>query len=151
METVAEAAAQVLTPEPTYAKATYKVFDPATGTYVEQEMQVPATPPAAPYQQQTVYAPQPQQQEKSPAVRPQTPPPVLVYNEKTGQYEPQYQMTEATPVPAPAEKKTTKTTKQEKTIAEKMLDNFTRSTASGAGYSVGRTISRGILGVFGIK
>ena len=58
---------------------------------------------------------------------------------------------EATPVPAPAEKKTTKTTKQEKTIAEKMLDNFTRSTASGAGYSVGRTISRGILGVFGIK
>ena len=151
METVAEAAAQVLTPEPTYAKATYKVFDPATGTYVEQEMQVPAAPPAAPYQQQTVYAPQPQQQPQSPAVRPQTPPPVLVYNEKTGQYEPQYQMTEATPVPAPAEKKTTKTTKQEKTIAEKMLDNFTRSTASGAGYSVGRTISRGILGVFGIK
>ena len=28
---------------------------------------------------------------------------------------------------------------------------FTRSTASGAGYTMGRTISRGILGIFGIK
>ena len=32
-----------------------------------------------------------------------------------------------------------------------MLENFTRSTASGAGYTMGRTISRGILGIFGIK
>ena len=38
-----------------------------------------------------------------------------------------------------------------KSLGERMLDNFTRSTASGAGYTMGRTISRGILGVFGIK
>ncbi len=148
METVAEAAAEVLTPEVAYARTTYKVFDPATGTYVEQPSQAPAMP-QAPYQQQTVYAPQPPAQASSPAVRPQSPPPVLVYNQATGQYEPQYQMPQAAPVQE--EKKTARTTKKEKTIAEKMLDNFTRSTASGAGYSVGRSISRGILGVFGIK
>ena len=41
--------------------------------------------------------------------------------------------------------------KKTKSIGEKMLDNFTRSTASGAGYTVGRSISRGYTKVFGIK
>ncbi|HOQ63723.1 MAG TPA: hypothetical protein PKZ39_07130, partial [Clostridia bacterium] len=82
----------------------------------------------------------------------QAPPPVLVYNPQTGQYEPQHQMPvvqePAREVKAP---KPAKTTRTEKSMAQKMLDNFTRSTASGAGYTMGRTISRGILGIFGIK
>ena len=155
MGEAAQAAADILTPEPTYQKATFKVFDPATGTYIEQEAPAPvqpAQPAQSAYQQQTVYAPQPPQAQpqQAPAVRPQTPPPVLVYNEKTGQYEPQYQMTEAQEV-KPAKAQPRASTRQEKNLAEKMLDNFTRSTASGAGYTMGRTISRGILGVFGIK
>jgi hypothetical protein len=49
------------------------------------------------------------------------------------------------------EKEAKKTTRTVKTIGEKMLDNFTRSTASGAGYTMGRTLSRGILDILGIK
>jgi hypothetical protein len=41
--------------------------------------------------------------------------------------------------------------KKEKTLAERMIENVARSTASGAGYTIGRTLSRNILGVFGIK
>lgn len=122
---------------------TFKVYDPASGTYVEREMQQPAVyaPPAQP---QTVYAPQPQYpaQPQQPAY--QEAPPVLVYNPKTGQYEPQAQ-------PAQQPAKPEKAQKQQPSTAERMLQSFTRSTASGAGYTVGRSITRNILGVFGIK
>jgi hypothetical protein len=98
-----------------------------------------------------VYAPQPQYpaqpQPGQPA--PQQPawqetPPVLVYNPKTGQYEPQAQ-------PAGKEAKPAKEPRQQPSTVERMLQSFTRSTASGAGYTVGRSITRNILGVFGIK
>ena len=137
-----------LAPEqPTVQAMTFKVFDPATGTYVEREM----TPPAAyaPPPSQTVYAPQPQaqppavQQPQMPAM-PQGTPPVLVYNPKTGQYEPQ-EITRA------EKAKAEKPVKQQPTTLDRMLQSFTRSTASGAGYAVGRSITRNILGVFGIK
>ncbi|HSK69540.1 MAG TPA: helicase HerA-like domain-containing protein [Candidatus Limnocylindria bacterium] len=119
---------------------TMQVFDPATGQYVTREMQAQVSYP--------VPAPAPQ----PPARRvEQAPAPVLVYNPATGQYEP-YRgdlPTAAARETKPA--KAPRTVRTEKSLAEKMLDNFTRSTASGAGYSVGRTITRGILGVFGIK
>lgn len=131
---------------------TFKVYDPATGDYVEREMQQPAYAPAP--KSQTVYAPQSQAPAQSaprqPAVQQQAPdyqevPPVLVYNPRTGQYEPQ----------APAERKSagrvTREPKRQPSTVERMLQSFTRSTASGAGYAVGRSITRNILGVFGIK
>ena len=124
--------------EPQIQRSTIQVFDPASGKYVEREMQ---SAPAYPVPQ---AAPVPAQVRKVE----QTPPPVLVYNPATGQYEPQHQ------VPAVQESKPAKeprTTKAVKGLGERMLDNFTRSTASGAGYTMGRTISRGILGIFGIK
>ena len=137
---VVEPAAQA---EPLPQKSSIQVFDPATGQYVERDMQQPVSYPAP--QPSWQPAPQPQQQVRKVE---QAPPPVLVYNPQTGQYEPQHQ------VPAKAEPKPAKEPKVQKTVkslGEKMLDNFTRSTASGAGYSVGRTITRGILGIFGIK
>lgn len=125
-------------------RSVMQVFDPATGRYVEREMQT------QPEYQPPVYeepaAPVPTQVKKVE----QAPPPVLVYNQKTGQYEPQHQMptVQGQPVKEPKIAKTTKTVKG---LGERMLENFTRSTASGAGYTMGRTISRGILGIFGIK
>jgi DNA helicase HerA-like ATPase len=126
-------------PKSTFSKQSFKVFDPDTGTYVESVVEIPNVAVETKeinVPSQTIYAPQ------SESLVQQTPPPVLVYNTKTQQYEPQ-QLAQ----PERKEKMTRKT----KSIGEKMLDNFTRSTASGAGYTVGRTISRGILGVFGIK
>ena len=131
---------------------TFKAYDPATGTYVEREMQQPAAY-AQPVQPQTVYTPAPQvpaQQSYQPAApQPvyQEAPPVLVYNPQTGQYEPQ-----AVAAAKPQkEVKAQKEPKQQPTVAERLLQSFTRSTASGAGYTVGRSITRNILGVFGIK
>ncbi len=132
---------------------TFKVYDPATGAYVDRVVETPAAP--APQPSQTVYAPQPQQQiqqaqpyqaPQAPAV-PDAPPPVLVFNPKTGQYEPQTVEARKQPKAAPAPK----AEKQQPSTLERMLQNFTRSTASGAGYTVGRSITRNILGVFGIK
>ena len=129
--------------EPVPQKSTIQVFDPATGKYVEREMQSAVNYPAP----QPSWQPASQQAQQARKVE-QAPPPVLVYNRQTGQYEPQHQ------VPAQVDTQPVKEPKVQKTVkslGEKMLDNFTRSTASGAGYSVGRTITRGILGIFGIK
>ncbi len=129
--------------EPVPQKSTIQVFDTATGKYVEREMQSAVNYPAP----QPSWQPASQQAQQARKVE-QAPPPVLVYNRQTGQYEPQHQ------VPAQADTQPVKEPKVQKTVkslGEKMLDNFTRSTASGAGYSVGRTITRGILGIFGIK
>ena len=137
--TVEEAAA----PAPQPPKSAIQIFDPATGQYVTREMQNPVSYPAP----QQAPAPVPQQVKKVE----QAPPPVLVYNPQTGQYEPQSQLPTAQEPVKEVKVPKARTTKTEKSLAEKMLDNFTRSTASGAGYTMGRTISRGILGVFGIK
>ncbi|MHC1786995.1 MAG: helicase HerA-like domain-containing protein [Christensenellales bacterium] len=153
---VAEIPPQMMPPQgeavsaPAAATMSFKVYDPATGTYVEREIQAPIQP--AP-QSQTVYAPQaqvpgqiqPYQATQAPAV-PEAPPPVLVFNPKTGQYEPQV-------LTARQQKEAAqpKQAKEQPSALERMLQNFTRSTASGAGYTVGRSITRNILGVFGIK
>lgn len=133
----------------------FKVFDPQTGQYVEREVQAPAAP--APQPTQTAYAPQPaaqpQPQPQAPVPAPapqqapavQDPPPVLVFNPQTGQYEPQAIQKPKQAAKEPAAKK------QQPSTLDRMLQSFTRSTASGAGYTVGRTITRNVLGVFGIK
>ncbi len=137
--------------QPVYTAMTFKVFDPQTGAYVDREVSAPV--PAQPLPQpapvpmqalETTVAPPAQVPAQVPV---QTPPPVLVFNPKTGQYEPK--MEEEKPVKA----KTTaaKEPKKEKGLAERMLENVARSSASGAGYTIGRTITRNVLGVFGIK
>ena len=126
----AEDAAQGQEP-PQYVQQTFKVFDPATGSYTAQGAQSPAKS-EAPYQNQTVYTTQPQT-DISPAT------PKQVYKAESD-YPKQ-------PEKQPKEKPAKKT----KSMGEKMLDTFVTSTARGAGYNVGRTVSRGILGVFGIK
>lgn len=138
---------QVMEAEPVQAapqarKATFKVYDPAAGGYVDREVDLPQPAQAAPAPpvRQELARHQPQ----APAV--QEKPPVLVYNPQTGRYEPQPADRFASPK-QPAKR----AARREKSTAEKMLDNFTRSTASGAGYAVGRTITRNVLGMFGIK
>ena len=76
------------------SRATFKVFNPQTGTYEtrEVEMPVPAMPASVPQVTQTAAPMQ------APAV--QERPPVLVYNAKTGQYEPQDLKEYRAPAPA---------------------------------------------------
>ncbi len=107
-------------PLQTYAPTTFKVFDPATGTYVEREMG------AMPAVQQPQYA----QPAPVPAVQqPVMPAPV------------KQQKAVAEPKPK----------KQVKSTGQKLLDSFTGSIVRGAGGQIGRTVSRNILGIFGIK
>ena len=137
--TVAPAAQTAPQPQ----RSTIQVFNPSTGQYEEREMQAaPSYPAPAP-----VPAPEPAPVPAQARKVEQAPPPVLVYNPATGQYEPQ----DLKEYRAPAPVRKQAEPRKEKTVAQKMLDNFTRSTASGAGYQVGRSITRNILGVFGIK
>jgi DNA helicase HerA-like ATPase len=124
------------------APQTLQVFDPATGRYVTREMQTTVSYPVP----QPAFQPAAQVRKVE-----QAPPPVLVYNQKTGQYEARQQVPTVQAPPEAAPARAARVLKTEKSLAERMLDNFTRSTASGAGYSIGRTISRGILGIFGVK
>ena len=143
VEEVAQKAEQVF-------KTSFKVFDPATGQYVERQVEAPMAPePVSVPHPEPAPAPVPQPQQSVRKVE-QTPPPVLVYNPQTGQYEPQQVAVVKEKAPARVER-TAKTTRTVKSMGEKMLDNFTRSTASGAGYTMGRTLSRGILDILGIK
>lgn len=119
--------------EPAARKMGYKVFDPASGRYIVSEE-------AAPIEAQ-------QPMVRSVPARQSAPAPVLVFNPQTGQYEPQ----EAAHQELKAQKVSKAQLKKEKSLGEKMLENFMSSTVRGAGYSTGRSISRGILGVFGIK
>ena len=139
---------------PRVAKAAFKVFDPASGMYVEQaaDEEEPVTYAPPTYEQPPQNYQQPQQMVPAQprSITPQEAPPVLVFNRATGQYEPQQQVKDLKPAAQP-KAKAEKPVKKEKGLAEKMLDNFTRSTASGAGYTVGRSLSRGILGIFGMK
>ncbi len=150
---VAQEVAEGVAAIPRVAKAAFKVFDPASGMYVEQvadeEEPITYAPPADQQPMQAYKQPGQMVPAPSRTIAPQEMPPVLVYNPATGQYEPQ-QATVSRSSAQPKEK-AEKAVRKDKSFAEKMLDNFTRSTASGAGYSVGRSLSRGILGIFGMK
>ena len=132
-------------------KTTFKVFDPVTGQYVDRQVEAPRAPEpvVTPHQEPAAEQPAPAPQQSVRKVE-QAPPPVLVYNPQTGRYEPQQVVPAQEAAPARVERKT-KTTRTVKSFGEKMLENFTRSTASGAGYTMGRTLSRGILDILGIK
>lgn len=115
-----------------------RVFDPKTGKYVqlEEENYQQAQAP----ERQTLVANQmPRQQADVP--------PVLVYNPRTGQYEPETAVSTQSRQSVKAAPKG----RPQKSVGEKMLDNLVSSAVRGAGYNVGRSVSRGILGVFGLK
>ena len=115
-----------------------RVFDPKTGKYVqlEEENYQQAQAP----ERQTLVANQmPRQQADVP--------PVLVYNPRTGQYEPETAVSTQSRQSVKAAPKG----RAQKSVGEKMLDNLVNSAVRGVGYNVGRSVSRGILGVFGLK
>ncbi len=116
-----------------YVKQTFKVFDPNTGSYASlaPEPETSLNTPA-PYQNQTVYTAQTSVSEAEP------------YQNHNAREEHKTRSENTKP-------KKEKPAKKAKSIGEKMLDTFATSTARGAGYNVGRTISRGIMGIFGIK
>ncbi len=142
--------------EPSYRPVTFSVYNPATGTYEVQElpqMQQPVyTQPAQPVQQ-----PQPVQQ--TPQTVPAAPggqPPVLVWDPAAGQYVPQQtQQNTAVMDPVQTAKPVAKpketTAKPQKTYLQTMIDSFAKSATTSAGRETGRTITRTILGILGIK
>ncbi len=145
----AEAVPDEAPAQPAFTTMTFKVYDPQSGTYIDREVSAPApyAPPVpAPYVPPARSADAARPLPAQPAA--QEPPPVLVYNPNTGLYEPRPEREGKT---AKAGAGAAREAKKEKTVVERMLENFTRSTASGAGYTVGRSITRNILGVFGIK
>ena len=125
--------------QPVYKPMTFRVFNPVTGQYEEQVMtnvqqpvyQQPAQQPVM--EQQAAY-PVPQQP-VYPAAAPVSPAPVAQ---------------PAAPAEEPKKKKLAKKV-SEMTTAEKYLNTFTTSITSSAGREVGRTITRSILGILGIK
>ena len=139
-------------PEPSYQPMTFSVYNPQTGTYEVQEL---------PQMQQPVYAQpaqqaQPVQQTQAPAA-PGGQPPVLVWDPATGQYipqqAPQNMAVAEAPVQTakPAAKPKETNAKPQKTYLQTMIDSFAKSATTSAGRETGRTITRTILGILGIK
>ena len=114
------AAEQVLAQHVTY----FKVFNPETGQY--EDRPIPTLPSSA-------Y-------------------PMPVQAEISGPSASVPAVPDAVPVPAvpavPAKKPARK--RSEMTKAEQLLDSFATSAVNGAGRELGRTISRGLLGVLGL-
>ena len=151
--------------QPQYQPMTFSVYNPATGAYEVKEiaqMQAPV------YEQpQAQAAPQMQAAPQVPAVSAQ--PPVLVWDPATGQYVPQ--QAEAQPAQAAAKPsilqqaketvsnavsslagagQTTSGGKKEKTYVQQLMDSFAKSATTSAGRETGRTLSRNLLGIFGL-
>ena len=104
------------------ASVIFKVFDPASGTYVEREMMMPAQ--AMPVPVQNIPA-VPQQM---PAVTPA-----------------------AAPIPVEAKSvRTAKSTKKEKSFGGQLLESFARSATTSAARTVGNQLTRSLLGTLGL-
>ncbi|MBQ9263068.1 MAG: DUF853 family protein [Clostridia bacterium] len=113
-------------PAPQIVTATFRVYNPETGEYEERPIPtlqtiIPAAPNAKP---EFVQAPA---QETSVPV----PDAVVIPHVERPQ--------------KPAKKKS------EMTAAEQMIDSFAKSAVSSAGRELGRTLSRSLLGILGIK
>ena len=128
--------------QPVYKPMTFRVFNPVTGQYEEQVMpnvqqpvyqQTAQQPVQQPVMEQPAAYPVPQQP-VYPAAAPAEPVPVAQETEK----------------PKEKERKVAKKP-SEMTTAEKYLNSFLNSATTGAGREVGRTLSRSILGILGIK
>ena len=121
---------QVEAPQPVYQPMTFRVYNPETGKYEEKamgNMQLPVLQ-AQPLPQNTVT--------RSDAYR---------YNLPAQQ--------DAVVLPAKEEKKKKQPAKKrsEMTQAEQLFDSFTKSISSSAGREVGRSLSRTLLGILGLK
>lgn len=143
--------AQETQPVQQYAPMTFSVYNPQTGQYEQSALS---------QMQQPVLQAQPAVQTAvQPAAAQQAQPPVLVWDAGLGQYvaqqtaAPQQTLTRKAgdAVRQAAEKVSKAADKQEKSYGQKLADSFARSVTTSAGREVGRTVTRNILGIFGIK
>ena len=128
---VPEEMGQMEAPQPVYQPMSFRVYNPATGKYEETQLQSMQAPvlQASPLPQNAVT--------QSAAYR---------YNYPAVQ--------DAVPVPSKAKPKKEKTPakkRSEMTQAEQLFDSFTKSISSSAGREVGRSLSRTLLGILGLK
>ncbi len=123
-------------PQPTQnMPVIFKVFDPATGTYVEREAVLPQAP-AMPYQ-----APASVTQPAQPAVQ-QAKPTVLQGLSQILTGKPAVQ--EEKPV------KTAQKTTVQKSFGNQLLESFTKSATNSAGRTLGSQLTRSLLGTLGL-
>ena len=107
----------------------FKVYDPATGTYVEREAVLPQVPAAA----------VPVQQPMQPSVQPAQQPAILQgLNQLIGKTE-----------KAVKQEKAVKTTVQ-KSFGNQLLESFTKSATTSAGRTLGSQLTRSLLGTLGL-
>ena len=114
--------------QPAYQPVTFRVYNPKTGQYEEQAM---ANLQPIPVQQSAYPVP----------AAPQYP-----------IQQPQYPIQQ----PAPKAEEAPKTRKvakkrSEMTVGEQLMDSFTKSAATGAGREMGRSLTRSLLGLLGLK
>ncbi len=146
--------AQEAQPVQQYAPMTFSVYNPTTGQYEQSALS---------QMQQPVQQAQPVVQQAAQPVQTMTTqqaqPPVLVWDASLGQYVPQQVTTEPQTLTQKAraavkqakEKISKADSKQEKSYGQKLADSFARSITTSAGREVGRTVTRNILGIFGLK
>ena len=116
-------------PRPVYQPMAFRVYNPETGKYEEEQlpsMQAPLLQPS-PLPQNTVT--------------------------KSAPYQYHYPaVPDAVPVAAkPKKEKKPAKKRSEMTAAEQLLDSFTRSATTAAGREIGRKLSRSLLGILGLK
>ncbi len=152
--------------EPVYRPMTFSVYNPQTGAYEIKEIPQMQTPV---YEQpQPQAAPQMQAAPQVPAASAQ--PPVLVWDPASGQYVPQQpqaqaqQVQQAKPNIFQQAKETVANAvsamtgsdqqsngKKEKSYAKQLMDSFAKSATTSAGRETGRTLTRNLLGIFGLS
>ena len=171
VQPIAEAAAPVYAPqaeaapaEPQYKPMTFSVYNPQTGAYEIKEIPQMQTP----VYEQPQAAPQMEAAPQVPAAGAQ--PPVLVWDPSVGQYvpqqaqQPQAQPQQAKPsifeqaketvsnaVNAIAGGQQTGSGKKQKSYAQQLMDSFAKSATTSAGRETGRTLTRNLLGIFGLS
>ena len=125
---------------PAAAPAVFKVYDPATGTYVERELLPPQPQYAAPAQQQVVTPVQPQYVAPAQTVHyaPPAYPPTA---------HPQVRPRSTVRVSSPRVSAPRASASRGKASA---LDSFARSAINSAGRTLGNTLTRGILDTLGL-
>ena len=121
----AQQAAPVYQPVP--QPMVFRVFNPQTGMYEERQLNtMPAAAPTYPAQQQNAY---PMQQ---PAYTPAQP------------------VQQAAPAKQEKQKKVAKK-RSEMSVGEQLIDSFAKSATTSAGREVGRSLTRSLLGLLGLK
>lgn len=110
--------------QPAYQPVAFRVYNPATGQYEEQL--IPQVSDASPYP--VVAAPQYPVQQRAAAKQ-------VALTQKE----------------APKKEKKVAKKRSEMTVAEQLLDSFTKSATSSAGREVGRNLTRSLMGLIGLK